>query len=351
MTPYPLGKAPSQRFRFEHFLKFMEENDSHWDFKPFVSPGSYEKLYNHRGLLSKIAMLIGGFVSRFLALFKLRRYQIVFIHRELTPFGPPVFEWIIAKLLKNKIIYDFDDAIWLPDQHGENQSWKWLKWRSKVKWICKWSWKVAVGNRYLAEYAERYNQNVVVLPTVVDTKVHAPEIRNQKLETKRPIIGWTGSHSTLKYLDLILPTLLKLEKESDFEFRVIANQDPQLPLKNYQFVTWKKESEIEDLKAFDIGVMPLPDDEWAKGKCGFKLIQYLALEIPAVASPVGVNKEIVLPGKTGLLASSEQEWTSSMSELVQNKNLRTEMGQEGRKLVKKHYSVDAQKQVFFDLFV
>lgn len=351
MTPYPLGKAPSQRFRFEHFLKFMEENGSHWDFEPFVSPGFYEKLYNHGSLPSKMVMLIGGFASRFLVLFKLHRYQIVFIHRELTPFGPPIFEWIIAKLLRKKIIYDFDDAIWLTDQHGENQIWKWLKRRSKVKSICKWSGNVSVGNEYLAKYTRRYNQNVVVMPTVVDTEVHVPEIRNQKSEAKRPIIGWTGSHSTLKYLDLIIPALQKLEKETDFEFRVIANQDPQLPLKNYQFVTWKKESEIEDLRAFEIGVMPLPDDEWAKGKCGFKLIQYLSLEIPAVASPAGVNKEIILDQKNGFLAHTEKEWVKALTILINDVNLRKKIGQQGRELIMNHYSVDAQKQVFFELFV
>ncbi len=347
LTPYPKDVAPSQRFRFEHFLKYVEK----WDFKSFVSAHDWDLLYSQHKKARKIRIVLAGFFRRFISLFSIPCYDIIFIHRELTPFGPPVFEWIIAKVLRKKIIYDFDDAIWLPDQNMENSLWKWLKWRSKVASICKWSWKVSVGNKYLAEFVRRYNQNVVVIPTVVDTEMHKPDThlypssRGDKL-----CVGWTGSHSTLPYLDMILPALQKLEKKIDFEFCVIANQDPKLPLKNYSFIKWKKETEIEDLSAFDIGVMPLPDDEWSKGKCGFKLIQYLALEIPAVASPVGVNSQIIQHEKNGLLALSGREWVESLARLIREKTLRDKLGKAGRKQITDKFSVDSQKEVFLNLF-
>jgi len=347
LTPYPPNEAPSQRFRFELFFKHLDKNQLTLESQPFISPQAWKALYAEKKTGSKFRSVINGFLRRAISLFKISKYDFVFIHRELTPFGPPVFEWIIAKVLKKKIIYDFDDAIWLPDQNRESTVWRWLKWRSKVASICMWSWKVSVGNEYLADFANEYNLNVVLLPTVVDTEIHKPisSVKNQK-----PIIGWTGSHSTLQYLDMILPSLQKLEEEIDFTFRVIANKDPQLPLKNYSFLPWNKETEIEDLATIDIGVMPLPDDEWTKGKCGFKLIQYLALEIPAVASPVGVNTDIIQHGQTGFLAQTIEEWTESLKKLLENQSLREEMGRKGRVLIEKKYSAQSQKDAFLGLF-
>jgi glycosyltransferase involved in cell wall biosynthesis len=153
------------------------------------------------------------------------------------------------------------------------------------------SYKVSVGNSFLADYARKYNRNTVIIPTVVNTDtVHG---RLQDQSTSKPVIGWTGTFSTLKYLDIILPSLQRLQDKFDFVFIVIANKDPKLPLKNYRFIAWNKETESEDLLKLHIGLMPLYDDDLSRGKCGFKAIQYMALGIPAVVSPVGVNTAIV----------------------------------------------------------
>ncbi len=357
LTPYPPNEAPSQRFRFELFFKHLDTSQIKIETQSFISLTEWKALYAEKRVGSKFLSVFNGFLRRIIVLFKVSQYDFIFIHRELTPFGPPIFEWIIAKVLKKKIIYDFDDAIWLPDQNIESSIWKWLKWRSKVASICKWSYKVTVGNEYLADFTREYNENVVVVPTVVDTGVHfkaylpvRQEISLPTGQAERQIIGWTGSHSTLQYLDLILPSLQQLEKEIDFEFRVIANKDPKLPLKNYSFIPWNKESEIKDLATLDIGVMPLPDDEWSKGKCGFKLIQYLALEVPAVSSPVGVNTDIIQHDETGFLASTTEEWTESLRKLLKDGSLRAEMGKKGRALIEKNYSVQSQKNNFLGLF-
>ena len=358
LAPYPLHEAPSQRFRFELFLKFMEQNNVSWDFQSFLLADEWKILYKTGGIAGKVKSVLRGFLRRTSKLSQLGRYQFILIHRELTPFGPPIFEWIIAKVFRKKIIYDFDDAIWMPDQNRENPIWRWLKWRSKVKSICKWSWKVSTGNEYLANYARQYNDQVVVLPTVVDTKIHQPpNAKGQKPKaipkafgSQKPTIGWTGSHSTLFYLDEITPILQDLEKEMDFEFLVIANKNPELPLKNFRFIPWNKTTEIEDLCQMNIGIMPLEDTEWSKGKCGFKLIQYLALGIPAVASPVGVNSDIVQEGVTGFLTNSPEEWKIHLKKLLEDKTLRNKLGYNGRKLIDVNFSVESQKEKFLELF-
>lgn len=359
LAPYPLDEAPSQRFRFEQFLKFMEEYELKWDFQPFVFAHDWKTLYQKGKTRDKIFATLNGFARRTRMLFFLRNYDFILIHREVTPFGPPLFEWFITKILKKKIIYDFDDAIWLPDKN-ESTTWKWLKWRSKVKSICSWSYKVSVGNEYLADFARQYGDRVDVIPTVVDTVMHNPvsqkpkaNLPTQKLwqaGSQKPVIGWTGSHSTLFYLDVILPVLQQLEKDYEFTFLVIANKNPHLPLTNFQFINWKKETEIEDLAQIDIGVMPLEDSEWAKGKCGFKLIQYLAMEIPAVASPVGVNPDIIKENETGFLASSPDQWIEKLTSLLNNEKLRKRIGAQGRKLIITKYSVESQLDTFLQLF-
>lgn len=298
----------------------------------------------------KIWALVSGYLRRIICLFKIHKYEIIFIHRELTPFGAPIFEWIIAKVGRKKIIYDFDDAIWMSDPNGESTLWKTLKWRSKVAAICQWSWKVSAGNQYLADYASQYCDHVVVFPTVVNTAIHRPLNRRTSFQQKKLVIGWTGSHSTLVYLDPLIPVLQKLEQAHDFDFLVIANKNPELPLQGFYFLPWQEKTEIEDLSQIDIGIMPLADNEWSKGKCGFKLIQYSALAIPSVTSPVGVNTNIIQDGQNGFLASSEEEWVEKLSLLIEDATLRKTMGQTGRKTVEAHYSVEANQEKWVELF-
>lgn len=306
-------------------------------------------MYEKGAFRKKTHTILTGLIRRTGLFFRLSNFDYVFIHRELVPFGPPVLEWVIAKVFKKKIIYDIDDAIWLADQNKETPFWKWLKWRSKVKQICKWSWKVTAGNGYLADFARHYCDRVIVFPTVVDTDIHTPFSSLQKGENK-VVIGWTGSHSTLFYLDQIVPVLQDLERQYNFAFVVIANRDPKLPLRDFRFIPWSMATEIEDLNQIDIGIMPLEDNEWAKGKCGFKLIQYLALEIPAIASPVGVNEKVIQHGESGFLASNHDEWKKYLILLMKNQQLRNLLGKNGRKFIEENYSVYSQKEKFLKLF-
>lgn len=350
IAPYPIAQSPSQRFRFEQYFEALAERKVYYKVSSFLSHDNWRVFYNKGSSLLKLQSIFYGFIRRTWLLFTCSGYDFVFIHREATPIGPPVIEWVISKILRKRIIYDFDDAIWLTDKKQESWIEKRIRWRSKVAKICNWSYKISAGNAYLADYAKAFNPNVVVNPTTIDTaNVHKASPRHNS--TNRIVIGWTGSHSTLKYLKELEDVLKHIEgKFPSVDFCVIADRAPDLNLARLVFRPWSLETEAADLTQFDIGIMPLPDDEWAKGKCGFKALQYMAVEIPTVASPVGVNTAIIVHGVNGFLARDSSEWEKSLSLLIEDENLRRQLGKRGQETVEQHYSVASNKKNFLRLF-
>lgn len=349
LVPYPLSKAPSQRFRVEAFFPSLEKTGLKFSVHSFLDKKTWARLYQKGGLFLKSWGIIKGFLKRWITIvFHIPFYDFIFIHRESAPIGPPIFEWIVAKLYRKKIIYDFDDAIWIPNTSSANQLINWCKASWKVKYICKWSFKIVVGNNFLYNYAIQFNDNVIKIPTCIDLKKSSAQNREPNGEMLN--IGWTGSHSTLKYLDKIVPTINELQKSIDFNFLVIADKDPSLPLKNFEFIPWNASTEVEDLCRLDIGIMPLVSDAWSEGKCGFKLVQYFACEIPAIASPVGVNKIIIEQGVNGFLCETDNEWELSLKTLLANEFLRKQMGKAGRKKIEEQYSIQSFGKKFVELF-
>ncbi len=352
ILPYPIYEAPSQRFRFEQYFSLLEKEGHQFETHSFLSLKDWKLFFKKGQSVKKMLTLIRGYLKRIEALFSATKFDFIFIHREATPLGPPVVEWILAKVLHKKIIYDFDDAIWLTDRKDESGILRLLKWRSKVKSICRWSYKVSCGNGYLQGYALQFNPKSIINPTTIDCEnMHTVAGIYPTTNSEKVIIGWTGSHSTLKYLESLEPVLKKIEVTFDqVNFLVIADQPPSLNLQRLDFIPWKVSSEIEDLSKIDIGIMPLPDDEWAKGKCGFKALQYMALEIPTLASPVGVNQQIIDPGVSGFLCSTQEDWLEAIGLLIQNKELRKSIGKNGRRKVMESYSVLSNSANFLSLF-
>lgn len=349
VVPYPIGKAPSQRFRFEQYLDFLTQEGHSWRMAPFISNQTWAILYKPGHTLAKAAGILAGFGRRVGLLFSVPQYDYVFVHREASPIGPPVFEWIISRLLGKRVVYDFDDAIWIPNTSEANKLVAGVKWHHKVQSICRWAYKVSCGNAYLRDYGRQFNPNAIINPTTIDTVHLHNQVKDQSVPG-RLVIGWTGTHSTLKYLHQVVPVLAKLEQEFDFEFRVISNQPPELPLRSLVYVPWRKETEIADLLAFHVGLMPLEDDPWAKGKCAFKALQYMALGIPALVSPVGMNTEVVQEGVNGNVCATAAEWENSLRRLLQNPGLRQEMGRHARQTIEQRYSVTANRRNFLELF-
>jgi len=348
IIPAPTGISPGQRFRFEHYLESLKAIGFKIKLSPFYNRKAWDSLYQPGNILKKGFYVLVGFLKRWTDLVRLLPYKYVFVYREAAPIGPPFFEWIVAKILRKKIILDFDDAIWVPVSSEQNRLARNMRCFWKTAHICKWSYKVSTGNLFLANYAAKYCSKTVVIPTVVNTDNN--HNRLQQHDTTRPVIGWTGTFSTLKYLDIVLPVIRMLQEKYDFTFIVIANKDPKLPLKNYRFLQWNKETEIQDLLNLHIGLMPLYDNPIERGKCGFKAIQYMSLGIPAVVSSVGVNTEIVRHGENGYVAGTEQEWITYIRNLLMNKELRKEFGNAGRLRIEKNYSVKATLPDFIQLF-
>jgi glycosyltransferase involved in cell wall biosynthesis len=351
LVPYPLGESPSQRFRFEQYFRLLASKDFSYHTESFLSEKDWKLFYSKGNSLRKLSVLVKGFLKRLVTLFTILKYDYVFIHREATPLGPPIIEWVIAKVFRRKIIYDFDDAIWLTDRTNEPMLLRIMKWRTKVASICRWSYKVSCGNEYLCDFARQFNNNVVYIPTTIDTEnVHNPGFYPSKTPRNEIVVGWTGSHSTLKYLQEIEHALLQIEQTfPNVSFVIIADQKPDVCF-SYTYIPWRASSEIEDLLTLDIGIMPLPDDEWAKGKCGFKALQYLALKIPAVVSPVGVNTKIVEHNIHGLHATSQESWQASLKELIVHTDKRKLMGERGREQVINQFSVASTAESFLALF-
>ena len=348
LAPYPEKQAASQRYRFEQYLDTLREDGFQLELVPFFREETWEVLYKKGHWVPKILGTLEGLTNRFLLLFRASKFDWIFIHREALPFGPPIYEWILTKLLRKKIVFDFDDAIWIHQTSSGNALIGNFKSPHKTATICELSEKVVVGNSYLKAYAKKRNSKVQVIPTTIDTKYHGRTKNHLKQEMVT--LGWTGTHSTLPYLQLLMEPLKELERKYPVKLLVIADQKTDLEIQSLEFRTWSMESEVQDLLDIDIGLMPLPETEWAKGKCGLKALQYMALGIPAVVSSVGVNQEIVTHGEHGFCCGTESEWGKYLEILIQDTELRNRMGRSGRSKVEHLYSVEANKSNYLSLF-
>jgi len=351
LCPYPQGESPSQRFRFEQYFHLLDQNGFIYEIRSFLNPSDWIILYKKGNSLLKIAAVLKGFFSRLKDVATAGKFDFIFIHREASPIGPPIIEWMLKILMKKKIIYDFDDAIWLSNTSEENKIIASLKWNGKVKSICRWSYKVSCGNSYLGDYARNFNSSIVINPTTIDTeKLHNPKY-NLAASNSPAIIGWTGSHSTLPYLIPILPIIdLLWQKYPQLQLVVIADRDPDWKKPFIKFVQWNKETEIEELQKINIGIMPLTNDPWAKGKCGLKALQYMSLGIPTLASPIGVNRSIIDTGINGYLCADAKEWEARIIELISHPELCRRIGADARKKIVQNYSVESNSDNFLSLF-
>ncbi|MCP4121697.1 MAG: glycosyltransferase family 4 protein [Bacteroidetes bacterium] len=349
ITPYGRGLAGSQRFRFEHFFDNLSEHGYQYKQVPFVDESTYKIMYQPGHWYLKIWGVLKGLFRRIYALFLVPFYDVIFVHREATPLGTPVFEFLISKLLRKPYIYDFDDAIWRLDISKTNEALSPLRYSSnKIPRTLKMARQIMAGNKYLAGYASSFNQNIRVFPTIVDTSYHIKS--TIKRSNDKICIGWTGTHTTLRHFEMVIPQLEKLyAKYRDLiYFKLIVNADVQYESLDLKSTIWNKEHEIEELSEFDIGLMPLPDDEWSNGKCGFKAIQYMSLEIACIASSVGVNSQIIDHDVNGLLLDKPESFYNTLETLIENEPLRIQLARHGRQKIKSFYSKESQLEHFIN---
>lgn len=335
LVPYAIGTTPSQRFRLEQWAIPLASRGIEIDFLPFADRSVMKLLSLPGRHAMKGFALLAAFARRLRTLRRMTTYDAVVLHRSAALFGPAILERSLPR--RAPLIYDFDDAIFLQHTAAVNRWFGWLKFAGKTATICRLAHHVVVGNDYLAEYAGRYNARVTIVPTSIDTDAYRPQPRSSR--GGPVIVGWTGSSTSQTHLELFVPTLRALVARRAIELRVISNRPPDLEGVPHVWEPWDDTREAEAIGNFDIGIMPMPDDAWSKGKCALKALQCMATGVATVASAVGANREVIEHGKNGLLASSPEEWLGQLERLIDDEGLRARLGAEARRTVVEKYSM------------
>ncbi|MDY6793026.1 MAG: glycosyltransferase family 4 protein [Thermodesulfobacteriota bacterium] len=310
-----MHKSFQGRFRVKEFIPFFKKH----------------------GVEVELVRVSEDMISRYRNFKHLSNFDMVIVQRKLLS---PIDLFFVRHFAK-KMIFDFDDAImYRSSRHGNHHSWSKMK---KFKAMMIAVDGVIAGNTYLKNEAAKFisPEKIYVIPTIVDLKEYS--IKNYDTTKKDFIIGWIGTSGNLHYLKSIAPALEKLNKKyKNIKLKIVC--DRFFDLNNIEVIKkiWRPEDVEQDLKSFDVGVMPIKDDLWARGKCGLKVVQYLAAGVPAVVSPVGLNKDLAIPDKTGFWANDIEDWTDKISQLVDHPNKRMKMGLAGRKLVQDKYSLQTQ---------
>jgi len=340
-------RSPGQRYRHEQYISFLEENGVECYFSPLLPNKKEDQIFYGSSTIPKVLVGLKALWRRYRSILAASKYDVVYVYRDAFFFGTFFEKWLKKK--KVKIIYDFDDAIWLMDKNENQGIFNKLKNPDKTATITKLADRVIVGNQYLADYAQQFNQNVSIIPSTIDFNEYK---RVNKKSNQKVCIGWTGSFSTIKHFESIQTVLSDLKKKFNdtVYFKLIGDPKYQNSLLEMKGIAWNSKTESEDLSELDIGIMPLPDNEWAQGKCGMKGLQYMALGIPTVMSPVGVNKDIIQDGENGFLASTDEEWVDKLSLLIESEVLRKKLGDEGRKTIEDKYSVEANREKWLQAF-
>lgn len=334
-------RSPSQRYRIEQFLESLGANGYTYDYTYIISEADDTYFYKPGHYLKKAFFLLRSFVKRWLETFSFHRYDYIFVQREALVTGACFYEKKAARS-QAKLIFDFDDAIWMQHVSEGNKKFSFLKDTHKTRKLIELADCVLAGNTYLQEYALQFNPNSILFPTIVDTqKYYRTE---ETLDKEYVCIGWSGSFSTFEHFRYLEPVLQQIYTKYGAKIKIKVIGAPQVALSfPVVFTEWKEETEVQELAEFDIGVMPLDESDWNKGKCGLKGLLYMSMGIPAVLSPVGVSQEIVSDGMDGFLAKDENDWFRILCELIESKSLRDEIGQKGRTKVVERYSLNSQK--------
>lgn len=336
LIPYPLNIAPGQRFRIEQWEPYLQVQGITLEMLPFADEALMQLLHQPGKQAAKAMALTAGLLRRIRLLADVQRYDAIYLFRAASIVGPAVLESALS-LLRRPIIFDFDDAIFHLHTTAANRYFGWLKFPGKTASICRLSSHVVVGNSYLAEYARQYNENVTVIPSSVDTDSYATA--RKKESQGRVIVGWTGSSTSQTYLESFAPLLRELMRQRDVELHVISDRKPEMPGVPTVWYRWSSETEITDLARFDIGIMPMPDDQWSRGKCSMKALLYMAMGIPTICSAVGMNREVIQHNENGFLASTNEEWLGCLTALIDDAALRQRLGAAGRRTIEAQYSM------------
>lgn len=351
LCPYPVNCAPSQRLKFEQYYDYFEENGYEVNVSSFVTPKFWQILYKKGYFVFKAYYTFIGYFIRFKDLFRLRQYDIVYIHLWVTPLGPPLFERIV-RLLSKKIIYDIDDMIFLGHSSDANKSYKVLKGTRKMTFLMRISDHVITCTPVLDKFVRKFNPKTTDISSTINTEIY--KLKKYEAFNKPIIIGWSGSHSTSIYLKILEPVFNEL-LNLNIDFKVLVIGDKNFSFKNknipIESIPWDLENEVKELMRFDIGVYPLPFEQWVYGKSGLKALQYMALGIPTIATSIGANYRIIKHGENGFLVEKNeiQKWVEYILLIINNIDLAREIGNNARKTVLENFSVRANREKYLNV--
>jgi glycosyltransferase involved in cell wall biosynthesis len=341
LTPYPYGTVAGPRSSFELWERVLREADIHLDYAVFETDRLHEIVQQPGRTVAKgfeMLRAYGRFVS---GLRDLDDYDALLVNREATLIGPALVEQWVAR--RKPLIYWLDDPLYIPYRSPANGVFSYLKFFGKVKTLARISTTVMANSPYHVAFLRRYNDNVWEIPSVVDAELYSgwePPVPGNG----RVCVGWSGSPTTVGNLQVIREPLRSLSAQEDVELLFIGGTDFDLPDVRHEAKSWQAESEIADLRRLDVGLVPLPLTRWTRTKFYLKLIQYMALGIPPVATPLGCAPLVIEDGKSGFLADTESEWTNKVQRLVADPELRESVGQRAAEIAHARYTLQANAE-------
>ncbi|MFT7157366.1 MAG: glycosyltransferase involved in cell wall biosynthesis [Parvicella sp.] len=347
IASHRFNRAPNQRYRFEQYFDFLNQNGFECVLSNIISEEDDVVLYQKGSYFSKLKIALKSCRIRRADVKRAKDFDLIVICREAILTRSIRFE---KRLTKSGVptVFDFDDAIWVKDVSAGNKWLSFLKNASKINDILPLCDHVTAGNQYLADYAKKYNPNVTIIPSTIDTERYVPLERINKKVT----IGWVGSHTTVKHFELVESVYERLLKKygDKIQFKVIGDTSYSNPKLNIIGEPWINEQEVELFNSIDIGVMPLDEDEWTRGKCGMKGLLYMSVAKPSVMSAVGMNTDIVNHGVNGFTPVGDNQWFDALCILIENPELRGTIGIEARKTIVERYSKKANQVKYLRLY-
>lgn len=354
ICPFPVGVAAGQRLKYEQYFEDWKSLGFSIEVSPFMDMAMWQVLYLPGHYLLKILGVVRGHLRRCRDILRIADYDLVYVHMWVTPVGTTFFERLIRKLSK-RLIYDIEDNVLigntsLDKKFHPNSFLSMLKGPSKAKFLVEQADHVITSSPFLNSFCLSLNRGLgcTYISSSVDTDRFIPS--NPYSNDKQVVIGWTGTFSSRVYLDILRDVFLRLSKRVDFRLRVIGNFDYDLPGVQLEVVRWTKEREVADMQAIDIGVYPLPIDDWVFGKSGLKAIQYMAFGLPVVATNVGTTPLLICQWTDGVLVESLEDWVAALERLVCDPVLRRRLGEAAREKAVKKYSVRAIKRDYVRVF-
>ena len=350
ICPHPVNVAPGQRLKYEQYFEIWEKEGYEIEVSPFMTNRFWDIVYKPGHFFEKVLWTVYGYSMRFLDLFRVKKYDLVYVFLWGTPFGSALYERLL-RILASHLIFDIDDMVFLGHSSDANRFFQPLKGRGKMIYLMKTADHVITCTPLLDQFTRTFNINTTDISSTVDT-YYRYQVVNKYKNDHKVVIGWSGSHSTSKYLYLLKDVLVELAKEYDFVLRVMGDTNFNIEGVDVETIEWSEKVEMDVLRSFDIGLYPLPNEEWVFGKSGLKAIQYMGLGIPTVATAIGANFRIIENEKNGYLVNVDDNylWKEYLAGLISDPNLRRKIGAKGRITIENKYSVEANSIKYLKAF-